>query len=140
MEWGPIEPLSIGKSSQLHRSASPKPFYINIESYSTDPKERVTYYDIELGMKDTDTLGRHIVTKRYSQIERFAKTIRNDFKGERFIADFPPKRWLWNTAPSFVKGRADALQKYFSSLTRVVGIEDHPAFVDFFGCGTQDSD
>lgn len=124
--------LTQSKRSQLHQSASKTPFFVHIASYETKNDEGVTYYSIELGIRGNESVTIHKVTKRYSQIEKFDKIVRKNVINNTLLNAFPPKRFLFNTEKNFVQRRAQDLQSYLGSLTKIPNMLENEEFRKFF--------
>ena len=128
----PILSLSQSKKSQLHQSANEKPFYIHIKSYSMDKKVGATFYMLEFGVKDNDSVQIHPISARFSQLDKLDKIIRRKFLNPDVLNKFPPKKLLFNTDKNFLKKRSEDLQNYLASLTKLPKILEFEEFRKFF--------
>ena len=128
----PILMLSQSKKSQLHQSANEKPFYIHIKSYAMDKTVGATFYLLEFGVKDNDSVQIHPISVRFSQLDKLDKIIRRNFINSSVLDKFPPKKYIFNTDKNFLKKRSEDLQNYLASLTKLPKILEFEEFRRFF--------
>ena len=132
ISYVPLLSLSQSKKSQLHQSANDQPFYIHIQSYQTDKKGGPTFYLLEFGIQNHESVQVHPINVRFSQLNWLDKQIRQKFINSSMLNKFPPKKFLFNTDQAFLKKRSEELQKYLASLTKVPHLMQYDEFRKFF--------
>jgi hypothetical protein len=71
------------------------------------------------------------ITARYSQLRNLHKNLQEKVPANVILPEFPPKKWLGNTAPSFISQRLKALENYFNNILANEQLRGLQPFTEF---------
>ena len=127
----PLISLPKEKISILKKCPVPR-FYIYIERYTFDPTNKYIYYIIDIGIQRGQIIHSHKVYRRFSEIKKFDKLIRQTFDDTIYLKECPPIKIINNKKKNFLERRRQGLQEYFSSFILIPDILSNIIFQQFF--------
>lgn len=132
--------LASWKSKALRKSKSLPEYYISVESWNYDQKQKYVLYTVEIGVLLKIDKGEYVMIftfdKRYSELRAIYKSIRKSLTDETNHPPFPPKKYIGNLDREFITDRFQKLQNYFSELPLKFRVETDNEFTERFSYST----
>lgn len=128
----PLSSLPLKRQNLLAKSPLNPPMYALIEGHHYDIELNVIFYNIQIGIQKGEDVICSMIKLRYSELEKFQKTLIGSFPDLDLLYKFPPKKWFNNTSETFILEREKGLQTFLSSVFAVPSITETDSFKSLF--------